>query len=227
MINFVVTTCGEEHTFELVYELIYQIAENNQEVSSLYLVVDSSKVSVDSEFYNEMIAHIEDTVVEVTGEDEKEFEALYGKIFVEPVQFKGHFADFKNAVHKYITKGEYVVQIDADEDINSDFTYELVPVLQDNDVDLIFLARENIVTGITDEYVKKMMWKLDEDGLVNYPDFQGRVYKLLRDEMWKGKVHERIDGVDKVAYTEKQELRLIHLKTFEKQKKQNELYDNL
>jgi hypothetical protein len=227
MLNYVVTTCGEEHTFELVYELVYQMAENIDDISSLYIVMDSSKIKPNSEFYDEMVSYIEDTCYDISGDDEKEFETLFSKIYIEPVEFKGNFADFKNEVHKSITKGEYVVQIDADEDIDSDFTYELIPVLGDNDVDLIFLARENIVDGITDEYIKKMGWVLDKDGLVNYPDYQGRVYKLLRDEMWKGKVHERVEGVNNVGYTDKQELRLIHLKTFEKQKKQNELYNNL
>lgn len=229
MINYVVTTCGEEETFDLVYELIYQMAENMEYVSKLVLQFDSSSISVESDFYNDMIGFIEDTVTDITdyAESDLEFSELMEKVLTISFPFNGNFSDLKNYPHEFITTGEYVVQIDADEIINDEFTHELIPLVKDGEVDLIYLARENYVDGITDEYIKKMQWVLDEESRINFPDYQGRIYKLIHDKMWKGRVHETIDGAKKVARINDRNLRLIHVKNFEKQKQQNELYNQL
>lgn len=229
MINFVVTTCGEEETFDLVYELIYQMTENSNYVSRLLLVFDSSKILVESKFYNDMIGFIEDTVTNITDYEESEdnFDELMSKITTLSFSFKGNFSDLKNYPHQFIKTGEYVVQIDADEMINEEFTHELIPMVEDGEVDLIYLARENYVNGITDDYIEQMGWILDNESRINYPDYQGRVYKLKQDNMWVGKVHEQIDGVKQVAKLQNKNLRLIHVKSFEKQQEQNELYEQL
>ena len=64
--------------------------------------------------------------------------------------------------------------------------------------------------------------------LVNYPDYQARVFRNREDIRWTRKVHEYIDGCKTYAHLPPhEELSLYHPKTIEKQIKQNELYSNI
>jgi len=91
------------------------------------------------------------------------------------------------------------------------------------------LPRVNTVEGLTQDHIQKWRWNVNEQGWVNYPDYQLRIYKNDPGIYWQGKVHERLNvwedawplPADGVNWA------LFHPKTIDRQEKQNELYDNI
>jgi hypothetical protein len=137
-----------------------------------------------------------------------------------------NFADWKNKLSEYCT-GDFIFQIDADEMISKYMVQNINVIIGMNpDIDLFFLPRINTVSGLTSEHIEKWRWHVDERGWVNFPDYQGRVYRS--DLKWVGKVHERIYGSKKYSLLPEDFVYCIqHYKTIERQEKQNNYYDTL
>lgn len=141
--------------------------------------------------------------------------------------FDNNFADWKNKLSDYC-EGDYIFQLDADEMISEYIVKNVSEIVSLNpEVELFLLPRINTVEGITEEHIKTWNWRLDELGRVNYPDYQGRLYK--KGLLWEGKVHERIVGVKHYSLLPSdEELYCIeHHKNIKKQEKQNNLYVNI
>jgi hypothetical protein len=140
--------------------------------------------------------------------------------------FEGNFADWKNKLNEYCT-GDYIYQLDADEMISEHIVKNLSTILELNPkVDLIFVPRINTVNGITQEHIDKWGWRVNENGWINFPDAQGRVFR--KGMTWYGKVHERIIGGEKFSSLPLDEEYCIqHHKTIERQEKQNNLYNSI
>lgn len=137
------------------------------------------------------------------------------------------FATFKNNLTKVATK-EFIFQIDADELPNPIMVQNLGTVLDSNDVDVILVPRINTVDGLTIEHVNKWGWKVNEEGWVNWPDYQTRIYRRTDDIEWRGDVHERITGYNTVSnFPASQEWALLHDKTIDKQESQVALYETI
>lgn len=142
--------------------------------------------------------------------------------------FDGHFADWKNKLTEYCS-GDYIFQIDADEEVTEKFITELPTVLEVNDdVEVFRIPRVNKVNGLTEEHIQKWGWKVGPQGNVNWPDYQWRIWKNKKDIKWQNKVHEVLVGhsnfTDLPAI---EEWALIHIKDIKKQEKQNNYYSTL
>jgi len=142
--------------------------------------------------------------------------------------FKGHFADWKNQLTSYCT-GDYIFQIDADEIPNLTLIEHLPEILEMNQgVDVLLVPRVNTVEGLTQEHIQKWGWVIDDQGWVNYPDFQWRIYKNTPDIKWVNKVHERLIGYKTISNLPQiEECSLYHPKTIERQERQNNYYNTL
>jgi len=179
---------------------------------------------------NKNIDKEDEIVVCIDGDDEK-VEAVLGEYLSEneAIVYKrkldGNFAEQKNSVIEKST-GDYVFHIDADEYPNETLLQQLPQILEINDVDLIWIPRVNTVEGLTDEWANKWGWRVTENGWVNYPDYQSRVFRNVDEIFWQNKVHERIVGAKTHAHLPPQEeLSLYHPKTIEKQENQNLFYN--
>ena len=137
------------------------------------------------------------------------------------------FASFKNNLKSHCTK-DYIFQVDADE-IPHEFLVEyLGQVLKDNPVDIVFVPRINTVEGLTQSHIDKWKWKVNENGWVNFPDYQTRIYKNTPDVTWMNKVHERITGYDTFSnFPAEEQWSLYHHKQIDRQEKQNEFYETI
>ena len=137
------------------------------------------------------------------------------------------FASFKNNLTKNCT-GDYIYQIDADEMVN-EYVLRLLPqVLEQNDVDVLMVSRINTVEGITQEHIDRWGWKITDQGWINFPDPQFRVYRNDEKIKWKNKVHEVLEGYKTISHLPtEEEWCLIHKKTIDRQEKQNEYYNTL
>ena len=142
-------------------------------------------------------------------------------------EFQGHFADWKNKLNTFCT-GDFIFQIDADEYITGEFVDLIHEIIVANpEVDLYYVPRINTVSGLTQEHIQKWGWRV-ENGKVNYPDYQTRIYRNVPYIKWKNKVHEVIEGYKQyTALPAVDELSLIHPKTIERQEKQNAYYETL
>jgi hypothetical protein len=140
--------------------------------------------------------------------------------------FNGHFAEWKNKLN-LLCSGDYIFQLDADELISHAFIQVLPELLEENsDCDLFWVPRRNIVKGLTQAHIDKWGWNVNEEGLVNWPDPQSRIYRNSESITWENKVHEKIVGMKTVAVLPG-EFNILHVKDIERQEKQNNYYNTL
>ena len=137
------------------------------------------------------------------------------------------FATFKNNLKSHCSK-DYIFQIDADE-IPHEFLVEYIgQVLEDNPVDIVFVPRVNTVKGLTQSHIDKWKWNVNENGWVNFPDYQTRIYKNTYDVKWMNKVHERITGYDTFSnFPAEEQWSLYHPKKIDRQEQQNQFYETI
>lgn len=135
--------------------------------------------------------------------------------------FDGNFAAHKNHLGD-LCKGDVIFNIDADE-IPQEGLVRLVEDLNEN-FDVIYVPRINICPGYTENFIQKHGFQANDVGWINWPDYQGRVYK--KGLQWIGAVHEKIDGAPKVL-PPNPKFALWHIKTTERQNRQNELYKSI
>jgi len=136
------------------------------------------------------------------------------------------FASFKNNLKNYCTK-DYIFQIDADEYPSEQLIISLPEILELNpEIELYAVPRINTVEGLTQEHIQKWGWNVNENGWVNYPDYQTRILKNIPEIKWINKVHERLIGAKNGSHLP-EGYDLIHPKTIERQEKQNQFYNTL
>jgi glycosyltransferase involved in cell wall biosynthesis len=140
------------------------------------------------------------------------------------------FATFKNNFLKYCT-GDYIVQIDADELPSDEFWAYLPAIFESNRglAESFFISRRNTVDGLTPEHIAKWGWKvqkIDNKDLINFPDWQHRIFKNDGSIKWRNKVHEVLEGHKTLSYIPA-ELFLWHHKDIKRQEKQNAYYESL
>ena len=140
--------------------------------------------------------------------------------------FGGHFADWKNKLTS-LCSGNYIFQIDADE-IPSITLLENLPAILENNVDVVLVPRVNTVQGITPQHIQAWGWKQNDQGWVQFPDYQWRIFRNTPDIKWINKLHEVLDGYKTYAYLpEFEEYSLYHHKHISRQESQNNFYSKL
>jgi glycosyltransferase involved in cell wall biosynthesis len=137
------------------------------------------------------------------------------------------FATFKNNLRKHCVK-DWIFFIDADEYLSDGLFKNIHNVLNMNHglVDVIALPRINTVEGLTRNHIDKWRWFVDDNGWINYPDYQTRICANKPEINWINKVHERLSGWKTIANLP-QGYDLIHPKTIDRQEKQNNFYNTL
>lgn len=155
-------------------------------------------------------------------------ESQVGECEVFCEKFEGHFADWKNLLTSHCT-GKYIFQIDADELPTEDLIVNLPYILEVNqNVDVLRVPRINTVEGLTVQHIQKWGWNVNENGWVNWPDYQWRIYKNTPEIKWKNKVHEVLEGYKTLSHLPSQEVYSIyHPKTVDRQERQNDYYNTL
>jgi hypothetical protein len=153
---------------------------------------------------------------------------LHSNVRVIGFSLNKDFASYKNNLKNH-ANGMFIFQIDADEMPSEYLVENLQFFLESNkDVDLFFVPRINTVAGLTKEHIQKWRWKVDENGWINFPDYQTRIYRRTSEIEWQGKVHERIIGYNTLSVLpQEEEYCLYHHKQIERQEKQNDYYDTI
>lgn len=204
-ISYAITVCNEFVEIQRLVNFLLQHKRFQDQIVILY-----DEANGDPEVENFLRTH-----------------SINGEFAWHKEKFNRHFADWKNRLTS-LCNGDYIFQIDADEMID-EYVCRLLPqVLEQNQVDVIRVPRINTVKGLTPEHIHKWGWYVNDQGWVNFPDYQWRIYKNTPEIKWENKVHEILTGYKTMSHlpTDK-EWCLIHNKTIKKQEKQNELYDKL
>jgi glycosyltransferase involved in cell wall biosynthesis len=158
---------------------------------------------------------------------------IYGFTVVQH-ELNKNFAEHKNYGSKRCV-GDYIVQIDADEYLFPNLLNNIHEIIESNPtVELYRVPRVNIVRGATDNDARNWGWhvsKLPEFGdlpIINWGngDYQSRIYKNSLRIQWHKPLHETIMGASVVAHLPKEvDYAIIHDKTIDRQKAQNEFYN--
>ena len=204
-ISYAITVCNE---IEEIKKLVSFLIANKREEDEIVILYDLNGSQEVYDYIDEV-----DKIV---------------NIFVAKDNFTGHFADWKYKL-TLLCKGDYILQIDADEIPNEQFIKGIPYILEINqDIDVFRVPRVNTVEGLTPQHIQKWRWNVNEKGWVNFPDYQWRIYKNTSSITWKNKVHEVLEGYQSVTFLPaEEEFCLYHPKTIEKQERQNNYYDTL
>ena len=201
-------------------KISYGITVHN-EVKELERLLDILLVSIDEQ---------DEVVICVDGDNEDvkntiELYSIDSRVIHYNRKLDGNFSDQKNSVIEK-SSGDYIFHIDADEYPNEILIQQLKQILEINDVDLIWIPRVNTIDGMKEEHIQKWGWRVTENGWVNYPDYQARVFRNREDIRWTRPLHEFINGCKTYSHLPPQEeLSLYHPKTIEKQEQQNLFYN--
>jgi hypothetical protein len=142
--------------------------------------------------------------------------------------FQQNFLENKNFMNSKCS-GDYIFQIDADEIPEEFLIQNLKTVLEHNPVDLLISPRKNLIPGLTPEHISRWGWNVNEQGWVNWPDCQKRIYKNDPSIKWSGhQVHGMVEGYKTyINLPLEEEWSIIHNKTITRQEQQNERYTKI
>ena len=198
-LSYAICVCNEHSELNSLLSFLSRVADSEDEIN---ILVDSGKVT------EEVRAVL------------KKFEK---RIVVNERKFCGNFSKHRN-YHITKCKGEYIFVLDADEIPQE----ALVKNIKNFDSDILYVPRMNIIPGHTEEWCKRMKFSVNEVGWINWPDYQGRYFRNNGKILWSLGLHERLIGSDKVAQLQAiPQLALWHVKSVEKQDKQDAFYSNL
>jgi hypothetical protein len=205
-ITYAITVCNE---FKEIQRLVAHLLKHKRIQDNIVILFDGKNGDIEIEAF--LRSH-----------------SVNGELAWHKGEFAGHFADWKNKLTS-LCAGDYIFQIDADE-IPHEKLVEVLPyVLEENfDCEVFLVPRVNTVEGITQEHVSKWRWNVNEQGWINWPDNQWRIWKNKPEIKWINKVHEKLDGHKSwTVLPEMEGFALYHPKTIERQERQNNYYDTL
>ena len=168
--------------------LLFHLSKYIREEDEVVVTQDTSKVGDKSILQDEFYAL------------EKILEKYeYGTYFnprqlkVTSFNFDKDFSALKNFTKEQCS-GDYIFHIDADEIPNEILLKQLPQILEINETDLVWVPRINIVNGITEFHMNLWKWRQTEQGWINFPDYQARIFRNADHIKWIKPVHEVIDG---------------------------------
>ena len=195
------------NTMKLTYSI--QVCNESRELFSLLNFLLKVKDSEDEINVIVDSLHTTDKVKLVLKEFDKQIN-VYPRAF-------DNFCDNSN-YHLDMAKGDYIVGLDADEMPQEKFVKGIKQILNDNDIDILFIPRINIHPGLTQQFLNDSKFNVNECGWINWPDFQGRISRNIPSIRWSNELHTKLSGSTKVSgLPAKPELALWHIKSIEKQ----------
>tara|TARA_B100001778_G_scaffold334795_1_gene347860 strand:- start:55 stop:684 length:630 start_codon:yes stop_codon:yes gene_type:complete len=200
-ISYGLTVCNEHAELE---NLITFLSKYPKDVDEIVIVYDQNRVTPE--------------VLDV-------IEKYKDSSIAHPFDFKQNFLENKNYLNSKCT-GDYIFQIDADEVPHEVLVQSLKQVLSANPVELLITSRVNRVEGLTQEHINKWSWRVNEQGWVNFPDAQKRIYKNDPSIKWSGhQVHGMVEGFKTyVALPFEERFSIYHNKQINRQEQQNARY---
>ena len=216
-ISYGITVYNEHKELD---NLLFHLSKHIREEDEIVVTQDVSKVGEKSIVQDDFQA-LEKVL------EKYEYGNYFRNLKVNTFEFRKDFAALKNYT-KSQCSGDYIFHIDADEIPNEILLKQLPTILETNDTDLVWVPRINIVNGITDFHLNLWKWRTTEQGWINFPDYQARIFKNTDEIKWVKPVHEVIDGAKTYSHLPPhEELTLKHEKEIARQEMQNKLYEDI
>lgn len=149
-ISYAICVCDEHRELNSLLSFLVHVIDKDDEIN---ILVDSGKV---------------------TPKVKSVLHQFNDRIVVNERKFCGNFSTHRNY---HITKctGDYIFVLDADEIPQEN----LIKNIKTFDSDILFIPRINIIPGYTKEWCKRMNFRINEVGWINWPDYQGRFLKTM------------------------------------------------
>jgi hypothetical protein len=208
-IGYFITACNE---YEELAKLLVLLRTNIEDTDCIGILLDEENCT----------DKVEKLCHQFLVPDNDSFRLIYGNL-------NNDFSAFKNLGYHLFDDCDWIFNIDADELPSSLLIQNIKQIINLNpDTELIYVPRINTVEGLTQEHINKWKWVVNDDGWINWPDYQGRIYKRSPMIEWKGNVHEKIEGMKGYSHLPpKEEFAFHHPKTIERQEKQNNYYQTI
>jgi len=201
-ISYSILVHNEDETFEKLLHRLIEYKQPQDEIVVLDDYSDNPKTRAVLDYYHSA-----------------------GYIELDTRHLAKDFASQKNYLKNMCT-GDYSFNLDADEMISHWFMKDIHDILEGNEVDLIYVPRINTVDGITEQHCRMYGYQINEKGWINYPDWQGRIFRNRPNILWEKPVHEQLKGFQTYAYLPmEQKYSIVHPKTIDRQVKQNKFYN--
>jgi len=145
----------------------------------------------------------------------------------ENFHFQNNFADLKNYLIDLSTR-DYIINLDADEFVSNETLELWFTAIKSQEHDLYYIPRINTIKGYTLQDIKKYEWIINQNGWIQWPDYQPRIFKNNKQIRWSGKVHEHPIGFSNHhVMPASPSMAILHHKQIAKQREQNNLYDQI
>ena len=201
-ISYSILVHNEDETFEKLLQRLIEYKQPQDEIVVLDDYSDNEKTKAILDYYSSTC-----------------------DIILDQRNLLHDFASQKNHLKSMCT-GDYSFNLDADEMISHWFMKEIHGILEGNEVDLIFVPRINTVEGITEQHCRMYGYTINEKGWINYPDWQGRIFRNRPNIRWEKPIHERLTGFQTYPHLPmEQKYSITHPKTIERQVEQNRFYN--
>ena len=202
-VTYAVEVCTEHVELNSLLSFLVKTIERGDDINVL---VDSTKIT---EHVNAVL---------------KRFEP---RITVCYRAFDGNFADHRN-YHIGQCRGDYIFMIDADEMPQEHLIKNIKKIISESGADLLYVPRMNLCPGYTEMWLKKSKFNVNQAGFINWPDYQGRIFKRAPEIRWGRHLHEKIEGAQNtIGLPADIKFGLWHVKTVEKQDSQGAFYNSL
>ena len=198
-------------------KISYAICTHN-ETQSLKKLIDLLKSNIDED--DEIV------IVDDMSTDIETIKQLKRANCVIHKKLGDDFASQKNLFFQ-ICRGDYIFNIDSDELPSIDLIKDVKKICSDGH-DLIYIPRKNYIKGLSKDKIIKWGLRVAKDGRINYPDYQGRIYKNKKELKWKSCVHEHIVNFKKSKrLPQKTSYYIDHIKSSEAQTRSNLRYSKI
>ena len=184
-----------------------------------------------------LVEHKEDkdeiVILDDYSDNEKTKEILDTMCSIHEIKFEQrHLLKDYAGQKNYLTRmcsGDYIMNIDADELPSKYLMKNIKTILMSNPtVDLYWVPRVNTVSGLTQEHIDKWKWSVNEQNWVNWPDYQGRIWRNRPNIVWRNPVHEVLVGFKEYSFLpDEEQFCFYHPKDIKRQEKQNEFYGTI
>ena len=201
-LTYAITVCNEARELNDLISFLKRVKDDEDDIN---ILVDSTKVT----------------------DDVRNVLKKHKGLIVSERAFCGNFSEHRN-YHASLCTGDYIFVIDADEMPRENLIKNIKGAIVETNAELLYVPRINICPGYTQKWLSKHSFNVNELGWINWPDFQGRVYKNNGIVKWTKGLHETITGSENTkGLAANPDLSLWHIKSVEKQDLQDKLYKTL
>jgi len=192
-LSYAITVCNESKDLYNLISFLRKVKDSDDEINILLDTLHTSQSVRD------VLEYFKDDIV------------------LSERDFCGDFAKHRNFHLKKCT-GDYIFVIDPDEMPKENLIKTLKDVLEESDADLVSVPRINIHPGCTKEWLDNFGFHANELDWINWPDYQGRIFKNDPKICYGNKLHENIVGAtNPIVFKADPGLALWHIKSVDKQ----------